>query len=100
MAKYKTEAEYNRQIIDAFKGTSDPEILIVVSKLLTGFDAPRNTVPSPCGWQRRGRMRSPYAEKSLTGLRTICLRRSTKSAPATGSTFPVPELFPRPLPAP
>lgn len=40
MARYKTEDEYNRQIIEAFKGSSDPEILIVVSKLLTGFDAP------------------------------------------------------------
>ena len=44
MARYKTEDEYNRQIIDAFKGSGDPEILIVVSKLLTGFDAPRNAV--------------------------------------------------------
>lgn len=48
MARYKTEDEYNRQIIDAFKGSSDPEILIVVSKLLTGFDAPRNTVLYVC----------------------------------------------------
>ncbi|MCX7644223.1 MAG: type I restriction endonuclease subunit R, partial [Rhodobacteraceae bacterium] len=48
MAKYKTEEEYNRQIIDAFKGSGDPEILIVVSKLLTGFDAPRNTVLYLC----------------------------------------------------
>lgn len=48
MAKYKTEEEYNRQIIDAFKGSGDPEILIVVSKLLTGFDAPRNTVLYVC----------------------------------------------------
>ena len=48
MAQYKTEAEYNRQIIDAFKGSGDPEILIVVSKLLTGFDAPRNTVLYVC----------------------------------------------------
>ena len=45
MARYKTEEEYNRQIIDAFKGSGDPEILIVVSKLLTGFDAPRNNGP-------------------------------------------------------
>jgi type I restriction enzyme R subunit len=44
MAKYKAESEYNRHIIDAFKGSHSPEILIVVSKLLTGFDAPRNTV--------------------------------------------------------
>ena len=48
MAKYKTEEEYNRQIIDAFKGSGDPEILVVVSKLLTGFDAPRNTVLYVC----------------------------------------------------
>lgn len=48
MAQYKTEEEYNRQIIDAFKGLGDPEILIVVSKLLTGFDAPRNTVLYVC----------------------------------------------------
>lgn len=48
MARYKTEDEYNRQIIDAFNGSGDPEILIVVSKLLTGFDAPRNTVLYVC----------------------------------------------------
>ena len=48
MAQYKTEEEYNRKIIDAFKGSGDPEILIVVSKLLTGFDAPRNTVLYVC----------------------------------------------------
>ncbi|MFC7706060.1 type I restriction endonuclease subunit R [Plastorhodobacter daqingensis] len=48
MARYKTEEEYNRQIIDSFKGSGDPEILIVVSKLLTGFDAPRNTVLYVC----------------------------------------------------
>lgn len=48
MARYKSEGEYNRQIIDAFRGPGDPEILIVVSKLLTGFDAPRNTVLYVC----------------------------------------------------
>lgn len=48
MKFYKTEEEYNRQIIDNFKGSGDPEILIVVSKLLTGFDAPRNTVLYLC----------------------------------------------------
>ena len=48
MARYKTEDEYTRQIIEAFKGLGDPEILIVVSKLLTGFDAPRNTVLYVC----------------------------------------------------
>lgn len=48
MKKYGSEDEYNRQLIDAFKGTGEPEILIVVSKLLTGFDAPRNTVLYVC----------------------------------------------------
>ncbi len=44
MAKYGTEKEYNRQIINAFKKADDPEILVVVDKLLVGFDAPRNVV--------------------------------------------------------
>ncbi|MGL4370419.1 MAG: type I restriction endonuclease subunit R, partial [Spirochaetota bacterium] len=44
MEKYKTEEEYNRQIIGKFKSPDEPEIIIVVDKLLTGFDAPRNTV--------------------------------------------------------
>ena len=44
MQRYGDEAAYNRQIVDAFKGPEGPELLIVVSKLLTGFDAPRNTV--------------------------------------------------------
>jgi type I restriction enzyme R subunit len=48
MARYKTEEVYNREIIDNFKGSGEPEILIVVSKLLTGFDAPRNTVLYVC----------------------------------------------------
>lgn len=43
-----SEDEYNRQIVETFKGSGDPEILIVVSKLLTGFDAPRNTVLYVC----------------------------------------------------
>ncbi len=48
MAKYGTEKKYNEQIINAFKHAPEPEILIVVSKLLTGFDAPRNTVLYVC----------------------------------------------------
>ncbi|MHB1234557.1 MAG: type I restriction endonuclease subunit R, partial [Microbacteriaceae bacterium] len=43
MERYGSESAYNEQLIGAFKGGDDPEILIVVSKLLTGFDAPRNT---------------------------------------------------------
>lgn len=44
MARYGTEKEYNRRIIDGFKRGDEPEILIVVDKLLTGFDVPRNVV--------------------------------------------------------
>lgn len=44
MARFGTEDAYNKAIISAFKGEGDPEIIIVVDKLLTGFDAPRNTV--------------------------------------------------------
>ncbi len=48
MKVYKTEEEYNRHFIDRFKSSDDPDILIVVDKLLTGFDAPRNTVLYLC----------------------------------------------------
>lgn len=44
MKRYGGQEEYEKQIINGFKFGSDPEILIVVDKLLTGFDAPRNTV--------------------------------------------------------
>ncbi len=42
--RFADEEEYNKQLINAFKFGDTPEILIVVSKLLTGFDAPRNVV--------------------------------------------------------
>lgn len=48
MKRYGSEEEYNRIIIERFKSSDAPEILIVVSKLLTGFDAPRNTVLYLC----------------------------------------------------
>jgi len=44
MRRYGSEEEYNKQIVNSFKFGEEPEILIVVDKLLTGFDAPRNTV--------------------------------------------------------
>ena len=44
MQKYGSEREYNKQVINAFKHAEHPEIIIVVDKLLVGFDAPRNTV--------------------------------------------------------
>ncbi|MFB2772593.1 type I restriction endonuclease subunit R [Pelatocladus sp. BLCC-F211] len=42
--RYGSEREYNQQLINSFKYGDTPEIIIVVDKLLTGFDAPRNTV--------------------------------------------------------
>jgi type I restriction enzyme, R subunit len=43
--KYQSLQSYEKQVIDSFKNNEDGvEILIVVDKLLTGFDAPRNTV--------------------------------------------------------
>lgn len=45
MARYGSDEKYQQSIINAFKySPDDPEILIVVDKLLTGFDAPRNSV--------------------------------------------------------
>ncbi len=49
MKRYGSEEEYTKQIIGQFKQHGEePEILIVVDKLLTGFDAPRNTVLYLC----------------------------------------------------
>jgi type I restriction enzyme R subunit len=48
MDKYGSEEEFNKQVINQFKNSDDPEVLIVVNKLLTGFDAPRNTILYLC----------------------------------------------------
>ncbi|MFI4916773.1 MAG: type I restriction endonuclease subunit R [Phycisphaerales bacterium JB060] len=48
MARYGSEKEYNRSVINAFTHGEEPEIIIVVNKLTTGFDAPRNTVLYLC----------------------------------------------------
>ena len=44
MARWGDEEKYNEGVINQFKNSETPEIIIVVDKLLTGFDAPRNTV--------------------------------------------------------
>ena len=44
MDRYGSEERYNKQLINAFKKGDEPEIIIVVDKLLTGFDAPCNGV--------------------------------------------------------
>jgi type I restriction enzyme, R subunit len=44
MERYGNEKEYSRSLIEAFNRSDEPEIIIVVDKLLTGFDSPRNMV--------------------------------------------------------
>jgi type I restriction enzyme, R subunit len=44
MDKYGNQEKYEKAVINSFKKQDDPEIIIVVDKLLTGFDAPRNQV--------------------------------------------------------
>lgn len=45
MEKYNGQEEYERFIISKFQDEgTEVELIIVVSKLLTGFDAPRNTI--------------------------------------------------------
>ena len=48
MKRFGSEEEYIKQVINQFKHGEEPEILIVVDKLLTGFDAPKNTVLYLC----------------------------------------------------
>ena len=44
MDEHGTAKKYETNLINRFKNSDDPEIIIVVDKLLTGFDEPRNTV--------------------------------------------------------
>lgn len=44
MDKFGNTEKYEKFIINSFKKQEEPEIIIVVDKLLTGFDAPRNQV--------------------------------------------------------
>ncbi|MEX1268461.1 MAG: HsdR family type I site-specific deoxyribonuclease [Balneolaceae bacterium] len=44
MEHFGTEKEYHKQLIHRFKWDEEPDILIVVDKLITGFNAPRNIV--------------------------------------------------------
>lgn len=53
MDEHGTAKKYETNLINRFKNSDDPEIIIVVDKLLTGFDEPRNTVM--------------YIDRSLTG---------------------------------
>ncbi len=44
MKRLGTEREYNRELIKQFSSAEGFDIIIVVSKLLTGFDCPPNTI--------------------------------------------------------
>ncbi|MEA3558521.1 MAG: HsdR family type I site-specific deoxyribonuclease [Candidatus Thermoplasmatota archaeon] len=44
MERFRTEENYNETVVNDFKFGETPELLIVVDKLLTGFDAPNNTI--------------------------------------------------------
>lgn len=44
MDEHGNQKKYEKNIISRFKNQKDPEIIIVVDKLLTGFDEPKNTV--------------------------------------------------------
>jgi len=44
MLRFGSADKYQDSLIEGFKHSAEPEILIVVDKLLTGFDAPRNAV--------------------------------------------------------
>jgi len=44
MEEHGNSKTYEKNIISRFKHQKDPEIIIVVDKLLTGFDEPKNTV--------------------------------------------------------
>ncbi len=44
MAEHGTPKKYEKNLINRFKKQPNPEIIIVVDKLLTGFDEPKNTI--------------------------------------------------------
>ena len=48
MKRFGSEPRYSEHVIEQFKHAKEPEILIVVDKLLTGFDAPVNAVLYLC----------------------------------------------------
>lgn len=44
LRRFGSEENYRKDVINRFKTADEPEIIIVVDMLLTGFDAPRNSV--------------------------------------------------------
>ena len=56
MAEHGDEDRYNTKIVEDFKGPGGPDVIIVVNKLLTGFDCDRNAALYIC---------KPLAEHNL-----------------------------------
>lgn len=68
MDQHGNAKKYEQNIVNRFKNGPEPELLIVVDKLLTGFDAPRNTVL--------------YLTRNLTGHRLLqAIARVNRVAP-------------------
>jgi type I restriction enzyme, R subunit len=44
MKRYGNESRYQKDLTTRFKSAEEPDLIVVVDKLLTGFDAPRNAV--------------------------------------------------------
>ncbi len=44
MKRYGNEARYQKDLTTRFKSAEEPDVIVVVDKLLTGFDAPQNAV--------------------------------------------------------
>jgi type I restriction enzyme R subunit len=72
MDEHGTQKKYETNLINRFKHSDMPEIIIVVDKLLTGFDEPRNTVM--------------YIDRSLTG-HTLLQAIARVNRPCEGKDF-------------
>ena len=68
--------EHNRSIVERFKFSSDPEIIIVVDMLLTGFNAPRNTVLYLCR-----RIKNHTLLQAISRVNRLCDEDGTNPRP-------------------
>eukprot|EP00119_Amphimedon_queenslandica_P022074 XP_019862493.1 PREDICTED: uncharacterized protein LOC109591136 [Amphimedon queenslandica] len=68
--------EYNRSIVERFKSSPNPEIIIVVDMLLTGFNAPRNTVLYLCR-----RIKDHTLLQAISRVNRLCDEEGTNPRP-------------------
>ncbi|WP_025769645.1 type I restriction endonuclease subunit R [Thioalkalivibrio sp. HK1] len=68
--------EHNRSVVEKFKFASDPEIIIVVDMLLTGFNAPRNTVLYLCR-----RIKDHTLLQAISRVNRLCDEEGTNPRP-------------------